>query len=184
MNTLDLALGFLIEMPPVGFKLWVLLYVQSVKDGGQWSWSSVKHRHSASHAPQSICAAFVCQSNIALNPKIAPAWLRARFLNHVYINVFIYRHIGRARRRNLDGSPAGTRDALQAFWVRWAQSRGSKNSQYSLSEWFYSELHQKITSGYSDKCENKRRVLALIHNLLLQEFKRFHLRFTVIPRPW
>lgn len=134
MNTLDLALGFLIEMPPVGFKLWVLLYVQSVKDGGQWSWSSVKHRHSASHAPQSICAAFVCQSNIALNPKIAPAWLRARFLNHVYINVFIYRHIGRARRRNLDGSPAGTRDALQAFWVRWAQSRGSKNRVNIVSQ--------------------------------------------------
>lgn len=31
-------------MPPVGFKLRVLLYVQSVKDGGQWTWSSVKHR--------------------------------------------------------------------------------------------------------------------------------------------
>lgn len=113
-------------MPPVGFKLWVLLYVQSVKDGGQWSRSSVKHRHSASHAPQSICAALVCQSNIALNPKIAPTWLRARFLNHVYINVLIYRlHLYRARRRNLDGSPAGTR-VLQAFWVRWARSRGSK----------------------------------------------------------
>lgn len=97
-------------MPPVGFKFWVLLYVQSVKDGGQGTWSSVKHRHSASHAPQSICAAaaaLVCQSNIALNLKIAPAWLRARFLHHVYINIFIYRRIGRAWRRNLDGSPAG-----------------------------------------------------------------------------
>lgn len=116
-------------MPPVGFKLWLLLYVQSVKAGGQWTWSSVTHRHSASHAPQSICAAaaaLVCQSNIALNPKIAPAWLRARFLNHVCISVFIYRLIGRAWRRNLDGSPAGTRDALQAFWVRWARSRGQK----------------------------------------------------------
>lgn len=77
-------------MPPVGFKLWVLLYVQSVRDGGQWTWSS-EHRHSASRAPQSICAAAaasVCQSNIALNPKIA------RLLNHVYINVFIYLHTG------------------------------------------------------------------------------------------
>lgn len=124
-------------MPPVGFKLWVLVYVQSVKDGGQWTWSSVKHRHSASHAPQSICAAaaaLVCQSNIALNPKIAPAWLRARFLNHVYINVFIYRRVGRH-----EGRAAGFLGTMGTKWVQ-------KPFQYSPSEWFYSDLQHRITS--------------------------------------
>lgn len=70
------------------FELRVHLYIQSMRHRGQRSWSSVKHTHSASHKPQSICAAATafCQSNITLNPRIACIWLRARRLSHVFVN--------------------------------------------------------------------------------------------------
>lgn len=45
-------------------------------------------------------------------------------------------------------------------------------------------LHKRLHLSPHWPSENQLRVLALIHNLLLQEFKCFHLHFTVIPRPW
>lgn len=162
----------MIKTPEFLFELWVHLRVQSMRHRGQRTRSSVKHTHSASHKPQSICAAgaaLVCQSNITLKPKIACIWLRARCLSHVCINT--------CERLHLTSRSASAPEEFRGGGICRMQfgCDGHDTKSKSIKATLLKISPQKciITQwltdsiGLPDECENKLRKLALFYYLLL-----------------
>lgn len=180
MKVCFLNWGFYLMKPVRGdqdasVSLWALgSSVYTVRE----AWWSVKLELCQTHTfkPQSICAAgavLVCQSNIALNPKIACIWLQAPCLSHVYVNTCERLHLSS---RSVS-TPEEFREMICPMQFGY-DGRDTKSELFKATHLKISPqkgLMKCITTqlltdsiGLPDECENKLRKLALFYYLWLQ----------------
>lgn len=147
-------------------------------------------KYSASHTPQSICAAgaaLVCQSNITLNPKIASVWLRTRFLTHVCVNTCERLHLS----PHLVSTPEefrriSSRDLLHSFWVWWTRSELNKLKHLKT----FPQNGVVMSCVSTQQLIHSIRLLGSMRRIKKNTEKSFSLIavdlnvVTVFPRPW